>query len=143
MPEPKSVNRVPVKLCLEQGVCVNCGLEPLVTQRYGARCRDALNAKQARKYREKKGIALDAPKFTHTSTPKENVTRQMKKQRRNTANGLCTRCSEPVANGTKQCLRHLTATRELSRSRYRLKAGIPLDAPKHVRVSGYIKIKPR
>jgi hypothetical protein len=137
MSEP--AKRVPAKLCIEQGVCINCGLEPLVTGRFGARCQKAHNDKQARKYREKKGVAPDAPKFTHTAAPKVAVTRQCLKQRRNAANGLCTRCSEPAANGTKQCLRHLEATRELSRNRYRRKAGIPLSTPKGVRLPNHLK----
>lgn len=135
-----SKTKTPVKLRLDQGLCIRCGLEPLVNKWYGAKCREVSRADNLARSRKRRGIPADAPKFAHTrNTPAPVVSRQMELQRRHAKAGLCVRCKQPSVDGTQQCAKHLEITRALSLRNSRIKAGIPLGTPKSVRLPARLK----
>jgi hypothetical protein len=59
---------------------------------------------------------------------KPEISRQRKWQLRKKAEGKCELCGEPSAGGV-HCEKHKKMNRIYYRSKYRLKKGIPLDAP--------------
>jgi hypothetical protein len=56
------------------------------------------------------------------------MTRQRRWQLKQNAKGLCALCAAAAVDGY-HCARHLADNRDRYRNSYRLKHGIPLDAP--------------